>query len=167
MKIRPILAFSLLSAAVLAVSGCASNLGGEHYSRGEARQTMSIRFGTVVSVRAVQIEGTKTRVGATAGAVTGGVIGRSVGNSLGSNSISRSIGTVLGGVAGGVGGAAAEEAITRTDGVEVTVKLENGEILAVVQQDGGENFQPGERVRLVGGGKATRVTRDVEAHTQR
>jgi outer membrane lipoprotein SlyB len=122
---------------------------------------MNIQYATVVSVRSVQIEGTKTRVGAAAGTATGGVIGRSVGDSMGNNSISRTIGMVLGGVAGGVGGAAVEEGVTRTDGVEVTIKLEkNNEILAIVQQDGGERFQPGERVRLVGGGKATRVVRD-------
>lgn len=153
------LALIFLASSPLVMGGCAANLGANHYSRGEARQTMSIRFATVVSVRRVQIEGTKTPIGATAGAVSGGVLGRAVGDGMG-GSISRSIGTVLGGVAGGVGGAAAEEAVTRSDGVEITVKLENGEYLAVVQQDSGENFQSGERVRLVGGGKATRVTRD-------
>ena len=60
-------------------------------------------------------------------------------------------------------GAAAEEAVTRQDGVEITVKLENGEYLAIVQADDGENFQRGERVRLVDGGQATRVTRAAPA----
>jgi outer membrane lipoprotein SlyB len=43
--------------------------------------------------------------------------------------------------------------------VEVTIKLDNGEYRAIVQQDEGENFQPGERVRLVKGSSATRVAR--------
>ena len=166
MKPRSILTIAFLTLTPLVIGGCAANLGADHYSRDEARQTMNIRFGTVVSVRPVKIEGTKTSVGATAGAVTGGVLGHAIGDNMG-GSISRSIGTVLGGVVGGVGGAATEEAITRAAGLEITVKLENGEFLAIVQQDEGENFQPGERIRLVGGGKATRVTRDVEAQTQR
>jgi outer membrane lipoprotein SlyB len=142
--------------------GCASRLGGDDYSRGEARQTMSIRFAVVDSVRRVRIEGTKTAVGATVGAVTGGVLGRAVGRELGGHhhrGVSGSVGAAVGAVAGGVGGAAVEEAVTRQDGVEITVKLENGEYLAIVQADEGENFQPGERVRLIGGGKATRVAR--------
>ncbi|MCL2644026.1 MAG: hypothetical protein FWD51_01030 [Betaproteobacteria bacterium] len=161
MKNRSIL--TLAPVAPFIIGGCAANLGGSHYSRDEARQTMSIRFATVVSVRPVRIEGTKTSIGTAAGTATGGVIGYAIGDRMGSNSISRSIGAVLGGVAGGVGGAAAEEAITRTDGMEITVKLENGEVLAVVQQDGDENFQTGERVSLIGGSKATRVTRDAGA----
>ncbi|MDR1424891.1 MAG: hypothetical protein LBI92_09880 [Azoarcus sp.] len=159
MKNHAILAIVLLAAAPLLSGGCASNLGGSDYSRAEARQPMSIRFGTVESTRPVKLEGTKTSIGAGAGAVAGGMIG----HSLGKRGVSSAIGTVLGAVAGGVGGAAVEEAVTRQNGVEITVKLENGEYLAVVQADGGENFQHGERVRLVGSGQATRVTRDVPA----
>jgi outer membrane lipoprotein SlyB len=36
--------------------------------------------------------------------------------------------------------------------------MDNGELLAS-HQDGGENFQPGERVRLLQDGGTTRVTR--------
>lgn len=62
-------------------------------------------------------------------------------------------------MAGGLAGAAAEEGVTRKQGVEVTLKMDNGELLAVTQEDGGENFQPGERVRLLQDGGTTRVTR--------
>ncbi|MCL2590950.1 MAG: glycine zipper 2TM domain-containing protein [Betaproteobacteria bacterium] len=162
MKTRLVLTLSLLTVAPLIAGGCASNLGADHYSRGEARQAQKIQYGTVVSVRPVKIEGTKSNIGTVAGAATGGVIGRSFGSG-----ISSAISTVAGAVAGGVGGAAVEEAVTRTDGLEITVKLESGETLAVVQQDEGEHFKLGERVKLVGGGKATRVTHDVDEKTQR
>ena len=114
---RSILTLALLAAMPLSFTGCAAGLGGSDYSRGEARQTMSIRFATVESVRAVKLEGSKTPIGATAGAVAGGVVGRS----LGKSGISATVGTALGAIAGGVGGAAAEEAVTRHDGVEITV----------------------------------------------
>jgi outer membrane lipoprotein SlyB len=159
MQNPPNLTMALLAAASLFLGGCAANLGGNDYSRGEARQSLSIRFATVESVRPVKLEGAKTPIGATAGAVTGGVIG----HSLGHRGISSTIGAALGAIAGGVGGAAVEEAATRQPGVEITVKLENGEYLAIVQADEGENFQRGERVRLVGSGQATRVARDVPA----
>jgi outer membrane lipoprotein SlyB len=39
------------------------------------------------------------------------------------------------------------------------VRLDNGPYLAVVQEDGGEQFRPGERVRILRDGGTTRVTR--------
>jgi outer membrane lipoprotein SlyB len=156
MNKRSILAIVLLPIALLLSGGCASNLGGDDYSRSEARRTMRVRFATVESVRPVRLEGTRTPVGSMAGAVVGGVIGHSLG---GRGSVVSAVGTVAGAVAGGVGGAAVEEAVTRKQGVEITLQLDNGEFLAVVQADGGEDFQPGERVRLVGDGYTERVTR--------
>jgi outer membrane lipoprotein SlyB len=105
-------------------------------------------------VRAVQLEGTKTPVGPVAGAAVGGIAGSTVGGGRGA-----AIATVLGAVAGGVAGAAVEEGATRKPGVEVTVRLDNGPYLAVVQEDGGEQFRPGERVRILRDGGTTRVTR--------
>ena len=156
MNKRSILTIFLLPIALLLSGGCASNLGGDDYSRSEARRTMRVRFATVESVRPVRLEGTRTPVGPMAGAVAGGVIGHSLG---GRGSVISAVGTVAGAVAGGVGGAAVEEAVTRRRGVEITVQLDNGEYLAVVQADGGEDFQPGERVRLVGDGYTERITR--------
>ena len=62
-------------------------------------------------------------------------------------------------MAGGLAGAAIEEGVTRRQGVEVTVRLDNGSYLAVVQEDEGEQFQPGEQVRLLRDGGSTRVGR--------
>jgi len=156
MNKRSILTIVLLSITLPFIGGCASNLGGDDYSRGEARKVMRVRFATIESVRPVRLEGTKSPVGSMAGAVVGGVIGHSLG---GRGSVVSTVGAVAGAVAGGVGGAALEEGITRRQGVEITIQLDNGEYLAVVQEDGGEDFQPGERVRLVGGGQTARVTR--------
>ena len=151
-----ILIIALLCVSPLFVGGCASNLGGSDYSRGEARSVMTVRFATVESVRMVRLEGTKTPIGSAAGTVAGGVIGSSLG---GSGSTTSVVAAVLGAVAGGIGGSAIEEAATRKQGQEITVRLDQGGYLAVVQADDGEGFQPGERVRLVGSGEATRVTR--------
>jgi outer membrane lipoprotein SlyB len=153
MRERKILIVLLTTAFIL--TGCASNLGGDAYSRGEARREMKVEFATVDSVRLVQLEGTKTPIGSVAGAVIGGVAG----SSIGGGDKTSAVGAVLGSVVGGVAGSAVEEAVTRRQGVEVTVKLDNGEYRAVVQQDEGENFQPGERVKLLRGSGATRVAR--------
>lgn len=140
-------------AAVLGVTGCASGLGGGTYSRGETRRTMVVQYGTVEAVRPVQLEGTKTPIGPGAGAVVGGIAGSGVGGGRG-----QGIATVLGAVAGGLAGAAVEEGSTRKPGIEVTVRLENGQVLAVVQEDDGAIFRPGERVRVLRDSGTTRVT---------
>lgn len=144
----------ILALAAALLGGCASGLGGGTYERGEARRAMEVEMGTVESVRQVRLEGTKSPVGTIAGGAVGGIAGSSVGGGSG-----RSIAMVLGAVAGGLAGSAIEEGVTRSNGVEVTVQLDSGRLIAVVQEDQGENFMPGERVRLVKDGRTTRVTR--------
>lgn len=139
------------SAAVL-LTGCPAGLGSKDYSREQARTVQEVQMGVVESVRAVRIEGTKSVVGPAAGAVVGGVAGSTVGGGRG-----RVVGATVGAVLGGVGGAAAEEAITRQDGLEITVKLDSGRMIAVTQA-AGEEFRVGDRVRVLTGGGVTRVT---------
>ena len=150
-KLRAVAAAAV---AVLVLGGCAQGLGGGTYSRTEARRAMTVQFGTIESVRGVQIEGTKTPIGSVAGAAVGGIAGSTIGGGRG-----QAVATVIGAVAGGLAGSAVEERATRTPGVEVTVRLDNGQFLAVVQADEGEGFRPGERVRILRDGGTTRVTR--------
>lgn len=141
--------------AVLAVAmfaGCAQGLGGGTYTRDEARREQNVRMGIVESVRPVQIEGTRSGVGPAAGAVVGGVAGSTVGGGRGA-----AVATVLGAVAGGVAGQAIEEGTTRANGVEVTVKLNSGALVAIVQA-ADETFRPGDRVRILSDGRTSRVT---------
>lgn len=142
----------LLIAALVVLAGCASGTGGKDYSRTQTRSAQDVQMGSVESVREVNIEGTKTPIGAGAGAVIGGVAGSSVGSGRGSV-----VGTAVGAVLGGLGGAAAEEAITRQKGVEITVKLDSGRLLAITQA-ADEVFQVGDRVRVLSGAGATRVS---------
>lgn len=143
---------AVLAGAVLA-TGCAGpSSSGSVYTPGQAQREQTIRMGVVESVRAVTIEPQRGGVGAAAGGVIGGIAGSNVGGGRGSF-----IGSVLGAVAGGLAGQAAEGAIMRKPGFEVTVKLDNGELRAITQE-ADETFRPGERVRLVSGGGVTRVT---------
>lgn len=152
MRTLPILGSLAAVSAALVLSGCPASMSGGAYSREQARQTQEVQMGTVESVREVQIEGTKTPIGAGAGAVVGGVAGSSVGGGKGST-----IGAVLGAVAGGLAGSAVEEGVTRQKGLEITVKLDNGRMIAVTQA-ADEAFRPGEKVRVLTGGGVTRVT---------
>jgi outer membrane lipoprotein SlyB len=147
-------ALLLASVALIGVSGCAGSLTGDTYSRGEARRAMVVKFGTVQSVRLVKLEGTKSPVGTIAGGAIGGIAGSSIGRGKGA-----AVGAVLGAVAGGLAGSAVEEGVTRSQGVEVTVRMDDGRYMAVVQEDAGEGFRSGERVRIVQDGGTMRVTR--------
>ncbi|MCU0933777.1 MAG: glycine zipper 2TM domain-containing protein [Thiobacillaceae bacterium] len=138
--------------AVLA--GCASGLGSGDYERKEARQAYEVKMGVVQHVRSVRLEGTDSGVGTVAGGAVGGIAGSEVGGGKGSY-----VGAVLGAVVGGLAGAAAEEIGTRKPGLEVTVRLDSGRTLAVVQEDTGEQFAVGDRVRLLESGNQVRVTR--------
>lgn len=143
----------MLVAAMAAILGaCASSNSGSVYKRGEARTVQTVKMGVVESVRQVKLEGTKTPVGTGAGAVVGGVAGSSLGGGRGSI-----ITGILGAVAGGLAGSAAEEGLTRKDGVEITVKLDSGNMIAVVQE-ADEQFNPGERVRVLEANGVTRVS---------
>ncbi|HEY7985798.1 MAG TPA: glycine zipper 2TM domain-containing protein [Methylophilaceae bacterium] len=141
---------SLLFAIVLV--GCASSNAGDVYSRDETRQIQHIKMGVVESVRQVKIEGTDSKMGAVAGGVVGGVAGSSMGKGRG-----EIITGVLGAVAGALVGSAAEEAMTKKDGLEITVKLDSGDLVAIVQE-ATEEFHPGEKVRLLESGGITRVS---------
>ena len=145
-------AFTLLAAATAALVGCASGTGGKDYSREQTRTVQEVQMGIVESVREVNIEGTKTPIGAGAGAVVGGVAGSTVGGGKGSL-----VGAAVGAVLGGLGGAAAEEAVTRNKGVEITVKLDSDRMIAITQT-ADEEFRVGDRVRVLSGGGTTRVS---------
>jgi outer membrane lipoprotein SlyB len=145
-------AVALIAASTLLLAGCPAGLGGKDYSRSQARTVQEVRMGIVESVREVRIEGTKTPIGAGAGAVVGGVAGSTVGSGRGSV-----VGTAVGAVLGGLGGAAAEESVTRQKGVEITVKLDSGRLLAITQA-ADEQFRVGDRVRVLSGGGVTRVS---------
>jgi outer membrane lipoprotein SlyB len=99
------------------LSGCVSNLSGTTYSRSEARQVQNVEYGVVESAIPVVLEGTNSVIGTGAGAVIGGIAASNIGGGRG-----KDIATVLGAVAGGVAGKNAEEALTRTQGQEITVR---------------------------------------------
>lgn len=152
---KKVLALVCLVSPLLMAGGCASNLQGDTYSREQARTPQTVRMGTVESVRFVQIEGTKSVVGPAAGTVVGGIAGSSIGGGRGSM-----ITSVVGAVAGGLAGAAAEEGITRRQGIEVTVREDDGSVRSYVQaHDPDLTFAEGDRVRVLTVNGESRVTK--------
>ena len=91
-------------------------------------------------------------MGAVGGAALGGVAGSTIGRGRG-----QVAGAIGGAVLGGLAGSAIEENATRQPGLEITVQLDNGRMVAVTQA-ADEPFYPGDRVRvLIGNDGTTRV----------
>ncbi len=150
----------LLAASVVMslslVTGCAQQgLTGQTYSRNEARQVQSVQFGRLESVTPVIIEGNQNGlIGTGGGALIGGLLGNQIGGGSG-----KKLATVVGALAGGVAGNHAEASLTRVQGQELTVRLDSGRIISVVQAvDNGQFMDAGARVRVLGQGRTLRVT---------
>ena len=132
-----------LCAGVSLLTSCVSSRSAQVYSRDQAMQEMRVNYGTVQSVRNVQIEGTQSGIGAVGGGVTGGVLGSMVGGGRG-----QVLGAVVGALGGAAAGAMLEEGVTKKNALEITVELDSGEILSVVQE-ADLQFFAGERVRVL------------------
>jgi outer membrane lipoprotein SlyB len=145
--------FCWVSLVGLAGCGTVAGLGGKDYQRDQVRGEQSVRVGVIDSVREVNIEGTRSGVGAATGGIVGGVAGSTIGQGRGSI-----VGAVVGALAGGVAGAATEQGVTKQKGVELTIRLDDGQYIAVTQA-ADETFLVGDAVKVLGSGSGSRVTR--------
>lgn len=134
----------LLVCGVIALSGCASQ-SGDVYSRSQAQRQLSVYYGTVLVVDTVTIEGSQSGLGTVSGGVIGGIAGNTVGGGHG-----RALATAVGAIGGALIGTAVEEGTTRKNGVEITVELDSGEVIAVVQE-ADDFYAVGDRVRIIRG----------------
>jgi outer membrane lipoprotein SlyB len=145
-KLAPVLAAALL------VGACAYDAGGSTYRGYETMGEQSVRFGVVETVREVRIQPRNTGVGSTAGAFIGGIAGSHAGGGSG-----QIVGAIAGTVLGSIIGHNVEHQANEIPGVEVTVLLDSGKYVAIVQQ-ADEQFRAGDRVRILTGQRSIRVT---------
>ena len=124
-------------AALLALGGCATNpmigtgtpqASAQGYTMQGAQSVQSVQLGTVLAVHAVVIAGQGSGAGALGGALAGGAIGHQIGNGTG-----QKLATIAGALAGLMGGQALEGAAAKESGLLVTVKLDDGRMLAITQ----------------------------------
>jgi len=141
---------AMLAASVLAIGGCATS-SPQDYSYREARSVESVTYGTIESVRPVRLNEDRAGVGTGAGVVIGGLLGNTLSHGGG-----RVATTVLGAIGGGLAGNAIEHSATAQNGEEIVVRLDGGRTIAVVQA-GSQDFEAGQRVRVLAGPERTRV----------
>jgi len=150
---RRLIAVAAVAASMAILAGCANKSASSSvYTFGQAQQEQIVRTGTVVAVRAVTIQDDKS---SGAGMLAGGALGGVAGNAVGGGS-GRAIATVGGAILGGLLGNTVENQVNRRQGLEITVRLDNGET-RVVAQEADVSFTSGQRVRLISGGGPTRV----------
>ncbi len=141
-KILGLLAVVLVS--TLFLTACMQDSrSGNVYSRDQARVSHSVYYGTVLRVEDVTIEGESGGAGTLAGGAMGGALGTAVGSGSG-----RTISAVGGAILGGIAGSAIEKNVTTRAGVELEVELDNGELLAIVQEKDA-HYNVGDRVRVL------------------
>ncbi len=152
MKSRYLLLFSPL---LFSLNACAPVPSYSYDSAYEVNRAYQIQTGTVQHLRRVVIHNSDSgTLGSIAGGVIGGIAGSTVGRGVG-----RDLASVVGATAGVVLGGGIEQQARQQSGLEITVLLDNGAQILVVQ-NADPMFQIGERVRvLTGGSGQVRVSR--------
>lgn len=124
--------FSLVTALTVILSGCARDISSNSYNARKVGEAAFTYQGIVVSTREVEVnEGDyleNNGVGILAGGAAGGLAGNQIGS--GSGNIAATVG---GAVIGAVAGALAEKALKEQKGIEYVVRLNNGQMMTVVQ----------------------------------
>jgi outer membrane lipoprotein SlyB len=141
-----------VAACALALGACAYPPVGPGDYHAYQRGAQSVQFGVVDSIRDVRLYGPNTGIGGASGAAIGMVAGSNVGGGSG-----QFLGAVAGTILGGIIGNNVEQSATERPGVEVTVLMDSGRYVAVVQE-ATEPFRAGDRVRVLSGRGMTRVT---------
>jgi len=140
------LTFPVILAAFLALTGCLTPQTGQVYTRGQAQQSLNVYYGTIIDIRPATIKAKNSGLGTVLGGVAGGVAGSTIGHGAGST-----LAAVGGALAGAATGNLIEDQAGTKPALEFTIKLEDGRVLAVVQEKDQEAnyFRVGDRVRLL------------------
>jgi outer membrane lipoprotein SlyB len=134
---------SMLGLTLMVTSGCAPR----GYAQSNVNQAMRVEPGVITSIKQVAINnnGVGNGLGTVLGTAAGAVLGDKVGGGSG-----RYIATAVGAVAGGVAGGMAGDQMDSRYGVEVVVKLNNGQTVATV-------LPQNESLSVLGAGQAVNV----------
>lgn len=148
-----LLAAGSVLALTAVLAGCANpSASSRVYTFDQAQRAQTVTLGYVIGVRPVTIQASQTSgLGVIAGGALGAVTGSAVGGGSG-----RRITTVGGAVGGAMAGNAIENASMRRQGIEITVRLDSGDV-RVITQEADVPISTGQRVQIVTQGGVSRV----------
>jgi outer membrane lipoprotein SlyB len=150
----------ILSAVLV---GCMSSTTDPMVPRAHVGVAAELTQGRVISAVPVTIEGDNSGIGTMGGAGVGGAGGVAAAGGGGTEAIMAS---AVGAVAGAVVGKVVEERVTRKPGQRVTIRLDDGKIIEVVQEAEEGIFLEGDRVNVAVGDGVTRVSMAIGTDTR-
>ncbi len=151
MKLRSTLGTAGLALVLAAgLSACAPTNTNTTYTAGSIGVAAQVRYGTIVGMMPVQIQGSQSGTGA----VVGGLAGGAIGSTIGGDWRARTRAAVGGSLIGAGLGAAAEQGMTQGQAVQFTIRPDGGGPDYTVVQSNELNFQIGERVAVSFGDQA-------------
>jgi outer membrane lipoprotein SlyB len=136
----------LASGLSVAFAGCTFPSTRRTVPASQANVMQRAELGVVTSVREVNIEGQKGQIGMYGGGLLGGAA------ASGGKGVSGAVVRAGGAVVGAVGGQAVEEVATRKRAQEISIRLDDGSTVTVVQESSTGLFMDGDRVRVMNGG---------------
>ena len=140
---KKILISSMLLLTLISTTGCAP----KGYAQSNVNQAMQVEPGVITSIKQVALnnKGVGNALGVVLGGATGAILGNKVGGGTG-----KYLATAAAAVAGGALGGLAGNTIDTQYGVEVVVKLTNGQTVASV-------LPQNEALSALGAGQAVNV----------
>jgi outer membrane lipoprotein SlyB len=153
----PFLPLAAALALILAVPACAPTNTGSTFTPGAMGAAAQVSFGTIVSARPVQVQGSSGGLGGVGGAVAGGLVGSTIGGDWRAQMLAG----VGGALVGGAVGAAAERNLSSGTAVAFVVQEDRGSAFEVVQTNE-DSLAIGERV-MISRGDRVRLSRATNA----
>lgn len=153
MKILSLACHTGLGCVTLLWIGCTLPSSKPLIPQAQVGVAATLQQGTVIRVEAVMIEGDKSNLGTVGGAAIGGA-----GAAGGRYDTAGIIAGAVGAAAGAVVGQAVEEAATRESGQRIMLRLDNGDMIEVVQSAEEGYLREGDRVDVAVGAGNTRVS---------
>ncbi|OTA15858.1 membrane protein [Xenorhabdus vietnamensis] len=151
--------FLVSAVVVTTLSGCAdmSAFSSDTYSISQAKQAQTVTYGIIRSIRPVTIKGKQAgdpnMLGFIGGAVLGGLLGNTVGGGSG-----QKLTTAAGAIAGGLAGQGIQGALDQTKGIELSIRMDDGRNIIVVQKLDRTVFSKGQRVQIANSGNSLTVS---------
>lgn len=153
---RGVMLIALSSGVLTALTACTTAQTGSNVGRADVRVAQEVVYGQILKLRTVRIDGSNTGQGSGAGLAVGGIAGATAGGSSSNQALS----TIGGGLLGSIIGGGAEEKLTRSEGVEMVIKLDDGRTIAMIQEAGNDKFAVGQKVRIMSVNGYSRVVVD-------
>ena len=140
---------AVVAALALTLGACASSPSSRYGQSSSTyyppAQTRCYDCGQVQRIETIYVTGESNGTGAVLGGIVGGVLGNQVGKGDGKKAA-----TVAGVVGGAVAGNAIEKRTTKQD-FRITVRMDDGRVLALTQGNISPNLREGSYVRVANG----------------